>query len=271
MKEKNTIKAITVKSNTVQYNDVEYPTIVVDSASFEYLFNSIMVDRYIIEYSVKEESARRTAQKAREELAKYAKDTEEHKKASDSLKRATENEKAFKEVLKSLRTEKKENFSKDAKASETLAFSAILYSLAFSSAYAIDTEKNKVIPLYVNGVHNLYNACVEYNKQYGYTDKGTDWTAIRVEEFKAIKNQLVAIGARLDNDGEGKDLKKFKYSCTSKDVNSLLAYVFDYAKISTGSGKNRLTRNKIDNFQKVVVATIFRTGKTDYTHTFYTI
>jgi hypothetical protein len=262
------MKTLTINNTTatINYNETSVPKLVINSDVFQSALNSTLVTRYIDDNTVKLENARKALASAEKYQTEHASDakTEEYKQTIEQADKAQKNIDKYTAILKALRAEKKT--LKDVVVPDDLKDITMFYSLLYSTVGGIDTNKNKVLPLYISGINQFYTLVKNYADKYEST--ADQWTDDRKADFTKIKNQLETIGSRLNSDTT-ENRKGFKYSASSKDVYRLIARATKYSKHSKNSGKFSDTRISLDAFQYTTICTIFRIKEEDTSSVMY--
>lgn len=248
-----------IVDNQIAKVEVAAPIILTSADKFATAVNARLLEAYKVEADVKRMNTVKTLEKAAADMKAAPADSEELGAATVAHEKAVAKLAAIDSLIKSINattapaTENLPSFIEDG---------AKMFSYLYSNARAMILKDNggaTVQKGYLAGVPALFTAVCEYADKY--SDAEGDWNAVRVEEFKALKRALAAIGARLNNEGAG-DFKKFTYAPTSGAVNELVSRYRKYSDFRKKSGKFTDKRDKIDAFQKSVITVIFRLDKT---------
>lgn len=246
-------KMISTTKNSVQYTDCTTPKMVLDNETFLDGLNAVLISRFTVDALVKIASAEKTITSAEKWLAEHseledADEIAEHIKMKD---RATENL-ANAKALKTALTAEAVNYA-DISINPEYSEITTLFSLMFSTTGEINTETGKAGKLVLSGINNLYSKMCTYADMYQNVET---WDEKRGEKFRELKDLVNAIGSRLN--GNGTALRSgFKYGCSTKDCNQLVAVCTKHATPDK-TGKIKSVRANKYGFQKVVIATIFR-------------
>lgn len=246
-------KMISTTKNSVQYTDCTTPKMVLDNETFLDGLNMVLVSRFTVDALVKIASAEKTIASAEKWLVEHlesedADEIAEHIKTKD---RATENLVNAK-ALKAAVAAETVNYS-DISVNPEYSEITTLFSLMFSTTGEINTETGKAGKLVLSGINNLYAKMCAYADTYQNVEA---WDEKRGEKFRELKALVNSIGSRLN--GNGTALRSgFKYGCSTKDCNQLVAVCTKHATPDK-TGKIKNVRVNKYGFQKVVIATIFR-------------
>ena len=246
-------KMIVTTKNSVQYTDCTTPKMVLDNETFLDGLNMVLVSRFTVDALVKIASAEKTIASAEKWLTENAQseDTDAIAEHIKTKERATENL-ANAKALKAALTAEAVNYS-DISVHPEYSEITTLFSLLFSTTGEINTETGKAGKLVLKGINDLYSKVCTYADTYQNVEA---WDEKRGEKFRELKDSINAIGSRLN--GNGTPLRSgFKYGCSTKDCNQLVAVCTKHATPDK-TGKIKSVRANKYGFQKVVIATIFR-------------
>lgn len=132
-----------------------------------------------------------------------------------------------------------------------------LYATLWVNVSGDDGSGKKCAPVSVKGVSALYRSCTDFWNTYGSTTPD-EKSGNKTEDWKRIRDEFQAIGARLNGPKKDGVRKMFDFTPNKRMINELISFAGKTLKPDAKTGKILVREVRELDFQEQVLAHIFR-------------